>query len=297
MRPGKGFHGLPTHTISNHFLEVEFLSEAGPRVVGLYLAGTEENLLAEAPDVSWETPYGVYTLYGGHRLWHAPEAFPRTYVPDGVGLRVEEVDGGVRLVGQTEAATSLRKTIDVQLQPDRPALALRHILSNTGAWPVELAPWAITQLPLGGLAVLPAGAPELSPYLPNRHLAVWPYTPLDDPRLRFSGDLVLVEGAGRDHALKIGCLNHRGWLGYLRKGIFFIKRFQPEPSAVHPDLNCNAEVYVYDRFLELETVAPLCRLEPGHEVTHHETWELVRVPEAEATPEGLRSVLEALGLS
>lgn len=297
MRPGKGFHGLPTYTISNQFLQVQFLAQAGPRLVGLFLAGSDENLLAEAPDVSWDTPYGVYTLYGGHRLWHAPEVFPRTYVPDDAGLRVEETDGGVRLVGQTEVATGLRKTIDITLQADRPALALRHTLSNTGAWPVELAPWAITQVPLGGVAVLPVGAPAPSSYLPNRHLALWPYTRLDDPRLRFAGDLVLVEGTARDYALKIGCLNHRGWLGYLRKGIFFSKRFQPEPSEAHPDLNCNAEIYVYNRFLELETVAPLCQLEPGHEVGHLETWELVRVPEAEATPEGLRRVLEALGLS
>jgi hypothetical protein len=296
MRPGKGFHGLPTYAISSPFLQVEVLAQAGPRLVGLVLAGGEENLLAEAPDVSWDTPYGVYTLYGGHRLWHAPEAFPRSYVPDDGGLRVEEVDGGVRLVGM-EGPTGLRKTIDIKLHSQRPALSLRHGLANTGAWPVELAPWAITQVPLGGLAVLPVGAPELSPYLPNRHLAVWPYTHLDDPRLRFSGDLVLVEGVGRDHALKIGCLNHRGWLGYLRKGIFFIKRFQPEPTAVHPDLNCNAEVYVYNRFLELETVAPLCRLEPGHEVAHLETWELARVPDVEATPEGVQGVLEALGLA
>lgn len=297
MKADNDFHGLPAYSISNQFLEVQFLAEAGPRLVRLFLAGSDENLLAEAPDASWETPFGVYTLYGGHRLWHAPEAFPRTYMPDDSGVRVEELDGGVRLVGQTETHTGLCKTIDIKLYPDRPALSLRHTLCNTGAWPVELAPWAITQVPLGGLAVLPVGASAPLPYLPNRHLALWPYTRLDDPRLRFVGDLVLVEGAARDQALKIGCLNHRGWLGYLRGGVLFSKRFQPEPSAAHPDLNCNAEVYVYDRFLELETLAPLCRLAPGHEVSHFETWELARVAGAETTPDGVRRALESLGLS
>ena len=90
------FHGFPTRSLQNDFLRIDYLAEAGPRLVRLFGAGSEANLLAEAPDLSWETPYGDYFIYGGHRLWHAPEAFPRTYLPDSEGLTVDEFEGGSR---------------------------------------------------------------------------------------------------------------------------------------------------------------------------------------------------------
>ena len=42
------------------------------------LTRSDENLLAETPDIFWPTPDGDYYLRGGHRLWHAPEAKPRS---------------------------------------------------------------------------------------------------------------------------------------------------------------------------------------------------------------------------
>jgi len=62
------FHGLPTRSIGNQHLRIEFLAEAGPRIVRLFVGGGDDNLLAELPEVKMETPYGDYSLYGGHRL-------------------------------------------------------------------------------------------------------------------------------------------------------------------------------------------------------------------------------------
>jgi hypothetical protein len=39
------FYGLPTRIISNQHLWLEFLAGAGPRIVRLSLAGSDENLL------------------------------------------------------------------------------------------------------------------------------------------------------------------------------------------------------------------------------------------------------------
>src|SRR5690349_20101630 len=64
---------LPSASIENEFLRVEYLTTTGPRMIGLYARGVEGNLLAETPEVHWPTPRGEYYLRGGHRLWTAPE--------------------------------------------------------------------------------------------------------------------------------------------------------------------------------------------------------------------------------
>jgi hypothetical protein len=53
------------------------------------------NLFAEVWDISMETPYGDYTYTGGHRLWHAPEGMPRSYIPDNEGLVIGELPNGL----------------------------------------------------------------------------------------------------------------------------------------------------------------------------------------------------------
>ena len=50
------FHGLPTRSLANDHLTLDYLAEAGPRIVRLFLAGSHTNLLAESPDMSWDTP-------------------------------------------------------------------------------------------------------------------------------------------------------------------------------------------------------------------------------------------------
>ncbi|MCS6845737.1 MAG: DUF4380 domain-containing protein [Caldilineales bacterium] len=291
------FYSHPVRTLSNGHLRVDVLAQAGPRVVRLIPSWLDANLLAETPDLGWETPAGWSPLWGGHRLWHAPEAFPRTYLPDGDGLAIDELADGIRLRGAPSPAAGLQKVMEVRLDPDRPTLTLHHSLHNHGLWPVTLAPWAITQMALGGVAILPQQAPVPSPYLPHRHLALWPYTRLRDPRLRLDDDLVLVHGQAHEQPFKIGYFNHAGWMAYLWGEALFVKRFTPLPGRPHPDLESNCEVYVWNRFLELETLGPLVALEPGAVAEHIETWEVHRVPGAEPTVDGIRGLTRSLDLA
>ncbi len=80
------YYGLPTGRLENDLIAVDYLTEAGPRVVRLIPKALGENLLAEIPDAVLPSPHGPYHLYGGHRLWHAPEQSARTYVPEEGGL-------------------------------------------------------------------------------------------------------------------------------------------------------------------------------------------------------------------
>ena len=96
------FYGKPTAVLENEFLRLEYLQDAGPRIVRLFVAGSDFNMLAEMPDFEIPTSGGPYHFYGGHRLWHAPEAMPRTYFPDHEGLEVQTLEDGVRLLQPVE---------------------------------------------------------------------------------------------------------------------------------------------------------------------------------------------------
>jgi hypothetical protein len=144
-------------------------------------------------------------------------------------------------------------------------------------WPITLAPWAITQLRLEGVAILPQHTDTLDPdgLLPNRQLTLWQYTRWDDPRLRLGEGVIEVAGEPVPQAFKIGYFNHAGWMEYRYRDITFRKSFTPQRDRPHPDFGCNAEVYANDRHIELETLGPLVTLAPGEQVEHVETWEVL----------------------
>lgn len=275
IRPSTGdFHGRPTLRLANGAIVVDVLATAGPRIVGLRRDAAAPNLLAETPDLGWETPAGRFELFGGHRLWLAPEDPERVEVPDSGGLTVEALPDGVRLVGAPELATGCVRTIEVRLHPALPVMDVLHRVCNEGVAPVELSPWAITQLPLDGIAVLPqerAAAGHRTQ--PNRNVVLWPYASWEDPRLRVRDGLVAVAAvAGPD--LKVGTLDAIGWVAYARGGTALVRRFTPEPDATHPDLHCNVEVFCGQHFLELEVLGPLRTLAPGMSTTLTERWEV-----------------------
>ena len=103
------FYGKPVGILENKYLRLEYLLQAGPRIVRLFPAGSQENLLAELPELIVPTPYGDYHFTGGHRLWHAPEQMPRSYIPDNEGLQVMGLEDGINLIQPVEVPTGILK--------------------------------------------------------------------------------------------------------------------------------------------------------------------------------------------
>jgi hypothetical protein len=291
------FHGLPARTLANGRVRLDVLEGAGPRVVRL-LAPGGENLFVEMPAKAWRTPQGLYQIRGGHRLWHAPEAYPRSYQPDNEGVVIAEVPGGLRLEQPAEPATGIAKAMTITLAEGAARATVRHELRNEGLWAVELAPWAISQLRPGGTAIVPLGAREPQPGpLPDRGLALWPYTRWGDARLVLADDYLLAEARVGMPPAKVGCFARAGWCAYLLRGTLFVKRFAPRPGRPHPDMGCNVELYLDQYNLELETLGPLTRLAPGEAVVHTEQWELHVGVRPRPGLAGVRALVAELGLA
>ena len=259
--------------LKNDFLQIEYLTD-WMRVVGLSLTG-KPNLMADVTSQPpTPTPYGDYLFIGGHRLWHAPEDLPRSYIPDNE-TSITELPDGVILESKTEPGTGIRKRIEIRLAADKPSVTLTHTLVNDGMWAVELAPWAITQLRLGGTAILPmpVGNTDAAGLLHNRQLSLWPYTRMNDPRVKWDDKFILFK-ADALPPFKVGYFNPHGWLAYWLDGVLFRKTFDAYADLPYPDNNCNAEMYCGEYFVELESLAPLLPLNPGDSTTHIEKWDL-----------------------
>lgn len=261
--------------LKNDFLQIECLT--GPlRVIGLRPAGKPDMLadLTDLPPVS--TPYGDFYFRGGHRLWHSPEAMPRTYIPDAAVLTITDLPDGLLLEAQAEPGTGIRKRIEIRMASGKPSVTLIHTLINDGLWAIELAPWAITQFRLGGTVILPMPVGNADPagLLPNRQLSLWPYARINDPRLKLDDAFVLFKADALLPPFKLGYLNPHGWIAYWLDGVLFRKTFDAHTGLSHPDNNCNAEMYCNDRFVELESLGPLVTLPPGASAIHVETWDV-----------------------
>lgn len=268
------YGGRPSnYRLTDGSREAIVAADIGPRVVRLGFVGAP-NLFAELPQHAQATPYGDWHLYGGHRLWHSPESFPRSYYPDNDPCIVETGEGWVSVAQPVEPPTGIAKTIRLSLGADY--FEVEHTLSNEGLWPVELAPWALSVMAPGGAAVLQAAtAMDPQNLLPNRNLVLWPYTDLTDKRLVLGRDLIVLHQSTQALGpIKIGVNNDGGWAAYSLRKHLFIKRFPVDVFGAYPDNGCTVECYTNPDMLELESLGPLVLLEPGESTYHTEHWYL-----------------------
>jgi hypothetical protein len=262
--------------LSNGTVELVATLDVGPRIIR-YAFGGGDNVLKEYTDQLGKSGETDWQIRGGHRLWHAPEAQPRTYFPDNDPVEWKKLDGGgVRLIAPPETPYGVQKEIDLRLEASGTKVTLVHRIKNIGAWPLELAPWSLTVTPPGGTEIipLPKKVAHGESLLPNQRLVLWSYTDLKDPRFSFGSRYITVRQGAEGHATKIGLRHAEGWVGYLRSGLLFVKRFDLQPAPHYPDFGCNFETFTNEDMLEIESLGPLTRLEPGSAVEHREVWEL-----------------------
>lgn len=262
--------------ISNGTVEVIVTTDIGPRIIGYRFCGGE-NVLAElTPTTALKTEYGVWHAWGGHRLWHAPEVNPRSYVPDDDPVAMEVVgNGSIKVTPPVEFATGIAKEMLIKLDADGARVTIVHKLTNRGVWPVRLAPWALTIMKGGGETIIP-NEPFIShedELLPARPVVVWHFTDMSDFRWTFGDRFIrLRTDENIKEPQKIGVGDKQGWAGYLREGTLFIKRFPYIPGAAYPDYGCNCETYTEGSFMEVESLGPLTVLEPEQSAIHIEQW-------------------------
>jgi hypothetical protein len=257
--------------------EVAAATGFGPRLVGLIYGGGPEILARLDPIVGIDIPdLGRFRFHGGHRLWVSPESPPVTYAPDDHHCAVTTGSEGLTITAPVDAAGFVK---ELRVTWDGVNLIVEHRVEWAGRQPIKAGPWGITQLPLGGVAIMPIRpADGQSSFQADCSLVLWPYTDLDDRRISWQARAVVVN-AHTGPRLKLGTGPGPPRLGYLREGQLFIKHAEPGVVGEYPDRGAVGQLFVNEAFCELETVGPIVSMEPGSETWHREAWEARECPD------------------
>ena len=277
--------------ISNDIVELVVTVDVGPRVIRYGFAG-QENELGEIRSEMGKTGGREWRMYGGHRLWISPESRGRTYEPDNVPVKWKEIGNGVSTEQEEGPETKVAKEMQITLAPDGPEVTINHRLTNKAMKSIELSAWAITIMNTGGIEIVPQTSID-SGLLPNRSIALWPYTSLDDSRIKLGNKFIMLrQEQSIKQPLKFGTTNDNGWAAYFNKNHLFIKKYVPVKNALYPDFGVSYETYTNDFMLEMETLSPLTMFGPGEHIDHQEKWELFdNIPEPSGNEDAIEESL------
>src|SRR5688572_3571353 len=276
--------------LNNGVISLLVTQSVGPRIISFRFSDSE-NILAELPNFVIKRPDGKdFHIYGGHRLWHAPEHMPRTYAIDDQPVEIISEKNSLKVNQQVEVETGIEKSIEIKLNEGKPQIILHHIFTNRNLWAIETAPWAITQFKTGGVAILPQ-TKEDAGFLSNRSMALWSYTDIKSPYVDWGNDLILIR-AEMPTPFKVGFPNPRGWLAYWLNKTLFVKRAIYQDNQAYYDFGSSSECYCNSDFLELETLSPITKLEPNESVTHTETWELYKNVDLPTDEKSAQEIIE-----
>ena len=273
--------------LTNGKIELIATTDVGPRIIRFGFVGQDNELHEDAAQMG-KTGGDEWMGFGGHRLWHAPEAKPRVYFPDNNPVKYEMKGDTLRLMQDVETTTGMEKQIDISMSGEN-HVHVTHKITNRNLWAVEFAPWALSVMAKGGKAIFPQEPYSPHPdipdfpgqkidpkyYLPVRTLVLWSYTDFADPRWVFTSKyIVLKQDPNAARPQKLGLSNAQDWAAYARNGHLFVKKVTYQPGATYADNGCNFETFTNSDMLELESLGTLVSLAPGATAEHVEDWYL-----------------------
>lgn len=256
---------------------LEIATDFGPRITSFRRGEGPEQFVSLGKEAALEHPGGTYEFRGGHRLWAAPESPDVTYASDTHDCVISEGDGVVSVTAPRDDAGLVK---EITVSDDDDSLVVEHRLTSSSEHGMIVAAWAITQLPMGGTAIVPFEAEDTGPSA-NRYLVLWPYTSIEDRRVNLCDEAIEVRALdGPD--LKLGVGPSPGRLGYYQDGVVYIKEVEPAADREVPDFGAAGQVYIGQGFCELESVGGLTDLSNGGEALVRERWSIAECADLDA---------------
>ncbi len=268
--------------MDNGICTLKITVDVGPRIIYYALNGME-NILKEdinrdtvrdSDDIHkfFDTSENWY-IYGGHRLWTSPEAWPDSYTPDNSPVDYKIEGGTITLTPEPRTKVGEQHVMTVTLSEDSADVTIGHKVTNISDRELTLAPWCLTVMDKGGVEVVPQCRKKTG-LLSNRRLVIWEYTQMNDERFFVSDNYLTLKQTDKAQSFKVGFNNEDGWGAYLNKGQLFCKRFDFDGNAEYPDYGCNYETFTDPFIMEIETLGALRTLKAGESSEHEERWSL-----------------------
>ena len=247
--------------------EIGVALDFGIRVVHLSCAGTENLYYAQPGDLS--DGFGTadtWKLRGGHRMWLSPEG-EHSYYPDDDPVCVETIPDGIIVEQKTDPWQNMVKTLKIVYQPDG-TIRFDHNFRNVGDSPFRAASWGVNTM--AGYGTAEIGFSGQGGFTPTRTVSLWGNTNLHDSRIRFTSDGITATHAPSPDYFKIGVYSRDGVAVFRNKGQQLTLRYEAPPMDELPDGGCNFELYMGEKFMELEVLGAVKEILPGESVGHTE---------------------------
>ena len=253
--------------------EIAVALDFGIRVVHLSCTGCE-NLFYEQPADRSDgfITQGGWNLYGGHRLWLAPES-DNSYYPDNMPVQYTVSDNSIQFEQVLDEFLLVRKRLSLTLNDDG-SIRVDQQIENASNHTVQGAAWGVNTLDAGGEADICFACVGASEFNPGRVISLWSDTNLHDPRLHFEKDRLLVRHLPLPDYLKLGLYSAPGKAVFWNKGQRFELTFEADAFELYPDNGCNFELYMCKQFMELESLGKKTVILPGQSAVHTEVWRL-----------------------
>lgn len=267
--------------LENGIVKLIATLDVGPRIIYFATRGNENILFEDVRRDFCELTkgYGTWYAYGGHRLWSAPEVMPETYFPDNSRVNWDFTDGVLTL---TPKPTAFGKQFSLMItMSEGHSVRIRNEIRNISEEPAMFAPWSVTGLASGGTEFIPLSR-EQKGFLPNRTMALWSYSDVQDKRFKLTNSYAtLLHDPQAETAFKAGFNVTDGYIVYCAGNQMFRQSFDAYDEAVqYPDFACNFETYTNKHFLECEILGALREYQPGESAVIEETWEIHEIDEA-----------------
>ncbi|MBR5472872.1 MAG: hypothetical protein IKU82_02665 [Clostridia bacterium] len=274
--------------ITNDVIETYVTIDVGPRIIRFgYVGGQNimcDNRAAADPkdDQEFQDFFGLgkkWEILGGHRIWTSPESYPQSYYPDLDPVKYEITENGAIFTPNAETQNGVQKQLEIKMDPDDTNMFVTMNVTNIASQSQEFSIWGLTVSSTGGTLIIPMNTNDTG-LLANRNISVWPYTNLADSRLHFGNRYVtLRQDDAATNALKLGFdLNHAELYYCLGDDIFRKSYATDHKREKYPDNNCSFETYTCATFIEVESLSPLKKVQPGDTISLTEHWSLLKKP-------------------
>ncbi|MDR0751110.1 MAG: hypothetical protein LBF12_00760 [Christensenellaceae bacterium] len=266
--------------IKEGIIEVHVTLDCGPRIIWLSKEGGDNimfNDLDEQITKDVSSLYGrrkKWRIYGGHRIWLAPET-DETYYPDDEPVRFEVGAKGVKFYPPVRMINDAQIQLGISFE-SKNVLKIDSEVVYKGDDELKCALWGLSVFKSGGRMRLALNAEDTG-YLPNRNIVFWPYSDMKDPRFILTNEFLELKSDKQcEKPFKVGLYQKNFQVDYEIKtelGITKIeKRIISASDGSYPDYSCNFESYISNLIHEIETLTPFSILKNGQNIKQVEYW-------------------------
>ena len=257
--------------ISNGNIDLRVPICFGIRIIYCALKGRDNIFYEQPKDADYLCAKSGWRLYGGHRIWLAPES-DDTYYPDNNEIDFTIKKDTLRIDQQIDKFQNIKKSIEISFSPvDPDQVILRSIVKNMSNEDMTFGIWTISAMDSYAKLSIPFIGSN-GGFSSNRNISLWGGTSLCDKRLEFNRNSINVNHEPNDDYFKIGLWCNKGEAKCISNNQVFEKHFDIFQDNKYPDNNVNMEVFQCSHMMEFELLGPLVKLKSGEEAEFSEIW-------------------------